>query len=418
MRNGPGKVIAVLDVGTSKVGALIAEIGDDRAVRVLGTGQRACHGVKRGYVADREKTELAIRQAMDQAERNAGITVDSVFVGFSAGGLDSDVASVEVEIGGHQIEQADLDMVLADGQAGLDPGNRTMLHAQPALYTLDGLQGVMNPIGLHAHRLGVDIHVISADTPPIQNLDLTVRHAHLGVERIVATPVAAGLACLTSEERDLGVALVEMGAGVTNVAVFAGGMLVGLSSIAMGANDITDDVASGLATRREHAERLKCFHGSAVMSPRDNHEMVEVMPMGDEEGVEPGRVTRSQLISIIRQRLDLLIGEIGTRLTEMGFAGPGGRQVVLTGGGAELKGIADFAQGALGRSVRLGRPRGVLGLPDTQSGAGFATLAGLALHAASDVADIRRWQASSQTVTRPQAAGLVGRLMTAFKKSY
>jgi cell division protein FtsA len=410
-------VITALDVGTSKVAALIAEVGEDGAIRVLGSGQRACEGVKRGYIADREKAEIAIRQAVDQAERNAGVSVEGAWVGFSAGGLDSDVAHFDVDIGGHQVHQGDLNSVLEEARQNIDPGGRTILHAQPALYTLDDLQGVLNPLGLHANRLGVDIHIVTADTPPVQNLDLTVRHAHLGVESIVAAPLASGMACLSREERELGVALIEMGAGVTNVAVFAGGMLVGLSSIPVGGGDVTDDIASAFATRREHAERLKCFHGAATMTPSDNHAMVEVIGVSDEDGAEAGRATRAQLIAVIRQRLDLIVAEIGQRLIEMGFTGPGGRQVVLTGGGAELKGIADFAQGALGRAVRVGRPAGIIGLPETQGGAAFSCVAGLAIHAASGAADFRGAPGGEQTIVRASAGSIFGRLYAAFRNN-
>src|SRR3546814_12705777 len=131
-------------------------------------------------------------------------------------------------------------------------------------------------------------------------------------------------------------------------------MLVGLSSIPMGAADITDDIAAAFSARREHAERLKCFYGSATNSPRDNHEMIEIMPLSEDDGAEPGRVTRSQLISVIRQRLDLLLGDIGARLNDMGFTGPGGRRIVVCGGGGGLKGLSHFEQGVLGRSVRVG----------------------------------------------------------------
>ena len=417
VRPGSERVIAALDVGSSKVCALIALFSPEGETRVLGSGQRACQGVKRGYVADMEKTELAIRQAVDQAERNAQVNADSAFVSFSAGGLDSDIASVDVDIAGHRIEQADIDLVLSEGKRSLDPGNRTVLHAQPALYTLDGLQGVMNPLGFHANRLGVDIHVITADTPPIRNLDLSVRQAHMGVDKIVAAPVASGLSCLAAEERELGVALVELGAGVTNVAVFARGMLVGLSSIPMGAADITDDIAAAFSTRREHAERLKCFYGSATNSPRDNHEMIEIMPLSEDDGAEPGRVTRSQLISVIRQRLDLLLGDIGARLNDMGFTGPGGRQLVLCGGGAELKGIADFAQGVLGRSVRVGRPRGLVGLPEAQSTAAFSTLAGLALFAGSDNVDITSIGMQENAAPRSLGNALLGKLIQVFRSN-
>ena len=382
--------VAVIDVGSSKVAALIAMVGgaDDAAPRVIGTGQRACAGVRRGLVADMDKTEAAIRGAMDQAERNAGVQAEAVLVNLSAGGLDSEVASVEIDIGGHAITKADIDTLLAAGRSRIDPGARTVLHAQPALYTIDGLTGVSNPLGFHADRLGVDIHVVTAETPPIRNLDLVVRSAHLGVHTIVAAPVASSLACLAREERELGVALVEIGAGVTNVVVHAGGQLVGLVSIAMGAGDITNDIASAFATKRSHAERLKVLHGAATTSPKDNHELVEIPPISDDDGSEGQRVPKAQIIGVVRQRLDLLFGEVARSLVTMGFTGPQARQVVLTGGGAELKAIADFAQGVLGRNVRVARPRGLTAVPEAQSGCAFATLAGLALFAADDVEDL------------------------------
>ncbi len=250
------RLVTAVDIGSSKVSALIAEPGDDGSVKILGTGQRESRGVKRGLVADMERTEGAIREAVEQAERIAGIGVEQVYVGFSAGGLVSSVASVELEIGGRRIEQTDVDQLLAVGQQSMDAGGRMILHALPALYTLDELQGVKKPLGLHADKLAVDIHVVAAEPSPVKNLDLCVRSAHLGVEAIVASPVAAGKACLSDEERELGVALVELGAGVTNVSVFAGGMLVGLKSLPMGGSDITDDIASAFGTRRAEAERM------------------------------------------------------------------------------------------------------------------------------------------------------------------
>jgi len=342
-----------------------------------------------------------------------------VWVSFSAGGLVSDIASVEVDIGGYRIEQTDIDALLAAGRNSIDPDGRMVLHAQPTLYTLDGLTGVKTPLGLHADRLGVDIHVVAAEPSPVRNLDLCVRSAHLAVKSIVAAPIATGMACLSEEERELGVALVELGAGVTNVSLFAGGVLVGLASIPTGSADITDDISSAFGTRRTQAERMKCFHGSATSSPRDNHDMIDVAPIGDEEGAEMARITRAQLISVIRQRLDHWFGEIAKALESLGFSGPVGRQVVLTGGGAELKGIADYAQGVLGRSVRVGRPRGLAGLPDAHSGPAFATLAGLIQFAASDPIDLRRISpVPRQTVVRPTPGNLVQRLIAAFRSSY
>lgn len=414
----PRRLVTALDVGSSKVSALIAEPGEGGELRVLGTGQRESRGVKRGFIADMERTEAAIREAVEQAERIAATNVDQVFVGFSAGGLVSTVASVEVEVGGRRIERHDIDELLAAGRQSMGAGDRMILHATPALYTLDGLQGVKKPLGLHADKLAVDIHVIAADPPPVRNLDLCVRSAHLGVEAIVASPVAAGKACLSEEERELGVALVELGAGVTNVSVFVGGMLVGLKSIAIGGSDITDDIASAFGTRRLDAERMKCFYGSATTSPRDNHDMIELSPMGGgEEGTEATRITRAQLIHVIRQRLEQLMDEIAAALKELGFAGPFGRQVVITGGGSELKGMADYAQGVLGRAVRVGRPK-MPGLPEAHGGPAFATLAGLAQFAASNELDLRQVAQAGHGGPKPAGGSMVQRLISAFRSSY
>jgi len=410
-------LFGAVDIGSSKVSAIILTSGDDGRLRVLGTGQRESRGVKRGYVTDMEATEFAVREAVELAERMSGVTIEEVWASFGADGLVSDVANVEVELGGHQVEQSDINELLSAGKSAIDRGGQTVLHAHPALFTIDRAQGVQQPIGLYANRLGVDIHVIAADPAPLRNLDYVIRSAHLGVKAIVASPVSAAAACLTDEERELGVALVEMGAEVTNVSVHFGGMLVGLRSIPLGAKDITDDIAGAFAVRRRDAERMKCFYGSAMTSPRDNHEMIEAPQMGSEEGAEPLRITRAQLMMVIRQRVEELTNQIDSALKELGFTGPVGRQVVLTGGGAELKNIADYMQGVLGRAVRIGRPRTLTGLPDAHSGPAFATLVGLACLAGSGSGDIRDI-ALGQVTDRRAPQGMIGRLVAAMKGGF
>lgn len=408
-------LITAVDIGSSKVAALIAQ-PTEGGLQVLGAGQRESRGVKHGLVMDMERTEHAIREAVEQAERVARTNIDEAWISFSAGGLYSNVASVEVDLAGQRITDADVDSLLEAGRRSIDPEGRMVLHAQPTLYTLDGLKGVRTPTGLHAERLGVDIHVVSADPSPVRNLDLCVRSAHLAVKSIVASPIATAMACLSEEERELGVALVELGAGVTNVSLFAGGLLVGLASLPIGSAEITDDIASAFGARRAQAERLKCYHGSAQTSPRDNHETVDVAT-GDGDGSEPLRISRAQLIGVIRQRLEVWFGQVEEALKALGFTGPTARRLVLTGGGAELKGIADYAQGVLGRTVRLGRPRGLIGLPDAHSGMSFATLSGLVLFAASNPIDLRQ-AAQPQLTVRGQPAGLMGKLFQALRTGY
>jgi cell division protein FtsA len=409
-------LIAALDIGSSKVSALICTRDGGGGLRVLGTGQRESRGVKRGYITDMVASEASVREAVELAERMAAVTIDEVWASYGAGGLVSDLANVEVALGGHQIEQSDIDQLLAAGRSEIDGGGQVVLHANPALYTIDGVDGVQQPIGLHANTLGVDIHVIAADPAPLRNVDFVIRSAHLGVKAIVASPVAAAVACLTEDERDLGVALVELGAGVTNVSLHVGGMLVGLRSIPLGAKDITDDIASAFAVQRRDAERLKCFYGSAMTSPRDNHEMIEATQIGAEQGGDPIKITRAQLMSVIRQRVEELTAEIEKALKSLGFTGPVGRQVILTGGGAELKNIADYMQGVLGRSVRVGRPRSLTGMPDAHSGPGFSTLVGLAMIAASDRSDIR--DIPIGPINRKAPTGVLGKLVAALRSGF
>ena len=410
-------LIAALDIGSSKVSALIATRDGKDGVRVLGTGQRESRGVKRGYITDIEASEFAVREAVELAERMSGVTIDDVWASYGAGGLASDVANVEVELGGHQVERPDIEQLLTAGREAIDQSGKVVLHAHPALYTIDGAHEVQQPIGLHADRLGVDIHVIAADAPPLRNLDYIIRAAHLGVKAIVASPIAAALACLTEEERELGVALVELGAGVTNVSLHFGGILVGLRSIPFGAKDISDDIAAAFGVNRRDAERLKCFYGSAMTSPRDNHELIDANQSGAGEGADPVRITRAQLMMVIRHRVEELTSEIDKALKELGFGGPVGRPVVLTGGGAELKNIADYMQGVLGRTVRVGRPRTIPGLPDAHSGPAFSTLVGLARLASGGSGDLRDI-ALGTTIRQPASKGLVGRLISALKQGY
>jgi cell division protein FtsA len=407
-------LIAALDIGSSKVSALIATRDSDDRLRVLGTGQRESRGVKRGYITDIEQGEFAVREAVELAERMSGVTIDDVWASYGAGGLASEVANVEVELGGHQVEPSDIEQLLGAGREKIDRGGKITLHAHPALYTIDGAQEVRQPIGLHADRLGVDIHVIAADAPPLRNVDYIIRAAHLGVKAIVASPIAAALACLTEEERELGVALVELGAGVTNVSIHFGGILVGLQSIPLGAKDISDDIAATFGVNRRDAERLKCFYGSAMTSPRDNHELIDANQAGAEEGAEPVRITRAQLMTVIRHRVEELTAQIDSALKILGFGGPVGRRVVLTGGGAELKNVADYMQGVLGRSVRIGRPRTLAGLPEAHGGPAFSTLVGLAILGGSSSGDIRDI-ALGTLVRQPAPKGVLGRLVAAIR---
>ncbi len=419
------RVFGAVNLGSFRISAMVAGISETGEMIVLGSSHRASQGIKRGYVTDMQAATYAVRDAVERAERMANTSVQSVWIGCSGAGLASQVAQVEVEIGGRRIEQDDVDHLLVAGRDVIRPDGRMVLHAQPAHYTLDGAHGVAQPLGLHAERLGVDIHVMLADGAPVRNITEAVQNAHLQVEAVVGSPVASGFACLSPEEKDLGVALVEIGGEVTNVSLHAGGMLVGLASIPMGSADITDAIASAFGIRRFQAERLKCVNGSALASPADHREMVPVNAPGEEHSGplarhadDKNRIPRAELISVITAQLGRLMEEVNKALRGLGFTGQRGQQVVLTGGGAELVGLADFAQAALGKPVRLGTMPRITGLAEAHAKPGFATLAGLVLYAAADPVDIRTIGPNHTATTRYSGVGMVSRVFTALKEYF
>jgi cell division protein FtsA len=420
------RVFGAVNIGSFRISAMIAGVSETGEMVVLGSGHRAAQGIRRGYVTDMAAATYAVRDAIERAEKLAGTSVSSVWIGCSGAGLASRIAPVEIDIGGRRIEEEDIEHLLVSARDSLEPDGRMVLHAQPACYFLDGAEGIANPCGLHAERLGVDIHVMLADGAPMRNLTEAVQNAHLEVEAMVASPLATGYACLTAEERDLGVALVEFGAQVTNVSVYMGGMLVGLATIPRGSADITDAIASAFGVRRFQAERLKCVHGSAIASPADHRELIPVGGPGEDSGGavargadDKNRIPRAELISVITGELDQLVSDVGRALESLGYSGRQGRQVVLTGGGAELAGLADYAQAALGKPVRIGRPPQLKGLPEAHGVPGFATLAGLVLYAAEDPIDIRAVGSRFQPVHRLSGLRLqLWRVWTAMKEYF
>ena len=419
------RVFGAVNLGSFRISAMIAGLTETGEMVVLGSSHRASQGIKRGYVTDMQAATYAVRDAVERAEKMANTSISSVWIGCSGAGLASQVAQVEVDVGGRRIEAEDIEHLLVSARDVIQPDGRMVLHAQPAHYMLDGADGVADPKGLHAERLGVDIHVMLADGAPVRNITEAVQNAHLQVEAVVGSPVAAGHACLTSEERELGVALVEFGGEVTNVSVYAAGMLLGLATIPMGSADITDAIASAFGIRRFQAERLKCVHGSAIPSPADHREMIPVNAPGEEatgplarHADDKNRIPRAGLVSVITLQVGRLMEEVGKALKGLGFTGQRGQQVVLTGGGAELAGLADFAQSALGKPVRVGKVQHLKGLPEAHATPGFATLAGLVLYAAADPIDIRTIGPSYTPTFDYKGFAVVGRVYRALREYF
>jgi len=385
--SGKGGIIAALDVGSSKITCFIARI-DAAAegtsappVRVIGIGQKVSRGVRAGAVVDMDLAEEAIRAAVDQAERMAGMTVRDVLVTASAGGPRSHRLSVRVAIGGQEVGADDLARVLKHGQTHCVTDDQTVMHAIPVGYTIDGSPRIMDPIGMFGDRLGVDMHVVSAAPGPLRNLLVCIERCHLTPVGIVCAPYASGLASLVEDEIDLGVVCIDLGGGTTSISAFVEGSLLHVDVLPVGGQHVTNDIARGLSTPLAHAERMKTLYGSALASPSDEREMIDVPQVGEDSGDAANHIPRSMLTGIIQPRVEETLELVRDRLMASGIGSMVGRRVVLTGGASQLTGLRDIAARVLDKQVRLGRPLRVAGLAEATGGPAFAACAGLLLYA-------------------------------------
>lgn len=380
---GSDRLVAALDIGTTKVCCIVAEVDKDDQTNVLGMGYRVSGGVRAGAVVDMDQTEAAIRAAVDQAERVADQTIDEVIVNLSAGSPRSRIVEMDATIDGYQVSQTDVDRLVKAAADQITAEDHAIIHAFPACYSIDGAMGVSEPVGMFGNRLSVALHVLTAAQGPLRNLEACVERAHLGAVRKVITPYASGLATLVDDEIELGAACVDIGGGTTSISVFARGAMVHADIIPMGGKDITDAIARELLTPLDDAERLKTLHGSALASRSDEQEIIDVPQMGESEFGDDGinRVPRSALTGTIQGQMEKIFEAVREKLAASGFDSVSGHRVVLTGGASQLAGARELAQQVLGKQVRIGRPRGIAGLPDSATGPAFSTCAGLLVYA-------------------------------------
>jgi cell division protein FtsA len=383
--------VSVLDIGTHKIACLIAELhpvpptdvlrGRTHIARVIGIGHHKAEGMKGGAVIDLEAAENAIRHTLHAAERMARAEVESVIVSLTGGRLASRHFEGAVAVHGtvkpHDVHNA---LSVASEQV-VSPG-RTVLHTMPVGYAIDSQRGVLDPSGMMASNLGVDMHVVTADLAAARNLMLAVERCHVGIEAVVAAPYASGLAVLTDDEAEMGVTVIDMGAGTTSVGVFSNGHLVHIDAFAMGGNHITADLARGLSTRMSAAERLKTLYGSTLAMSTDDRDRVAVPQIDEDDRETQVHVPKAQLNRIIAPRVEEMLELVRDRLKHAGFP-PQGRRIVLTGGASQLMGVSDVARKILTQNsgqVRIGRPLGIRGLPDAAKGPGFAAAVGLLVY--------------------------------------
>jgi cell division protein FtsA len=382
------RLVAGLDIGSAKTTAIIAEVVGDLprhpTLKILGVGQARTTGLRRGVVSDIEETTRSIRKAMQDAERMAGAQVDQVYVGIAGEHVQAMTSKGIVAVNGDEISKSDVDRANEVARAQQIPQDRELLHAIPQEYTVDKNHGIRDPIGMVGMRLETEMYLVTIGSSPAMNLRRAVEKAGYKVRELVLEPLASALSVLTEDEKELGVALIEMGAGTTDLAIFHEGKIRHLGTLGFGGNNVTNDIVHGLGVTQNDAEKLKERYGCAYEPLVDPAEVIQ-LPSTAAQGER--QIPRELLAHIIHQRTDEIF-DLAQR--EIGASGYGGRLsagIVLTGGAATVQGIVELATDVFGSGVRVGSPaENIGGLTDSVEAPRFATVVGLAQYGAHRLA--------------------------------
>src|SRR5438552_10958740 len=380
----PERLVGGLDIGSAKTTALIAEVVGDRqrnaTVKILGVGQARTTGLRRGIVSDIEETTRSIKKAIQDAERMAGAQVQSIYAGIAGEHVRAMISTGVVAVNGDEITKADVDRANDVARTQPIPQARELLHAIPQEYTVDRSSGVRDPIGMIGTRLETEMYLVTIGSSPAMNLRKSVERAGYSVRDLVLEPLASALSVLTEDEKELGVALVEMGAGTTDIAVFHEGKIRHLGTINFGGNNVTSDIVQGIGVTQADAERLKERYGCAyepLVDPEDVLQLPSTVAQGERH------IQRQVLAHIIHQRMDEIFNLVLSEIQRAGFAQRLNGGVVITGGAAAMQGVGELAADVFGTGVRIGLPEeNIGGLSDSVQAPRFATVVGLALYGA------------------------------------
>ncbi len=370
-----------LDLGTTKVCAIVGQVKDDGQVDIVGIGISPSHGLKKGVVVNIDSTVESIKKAVQEAELMAGIEINSVFVGISGGHIRGINSRGVAAIKNREVGPPDVARAIDGARAVNIPMDQQILHVLPQEFIIDDQDGIKDPLGMSGTRLDVKVHIITGAVTAIQNIVKSCSRAGLHVSDLVLQPLASSRAVLTSEEQELGVVVVDIGGGTTDLAFFLEGSLWHTEVLPIGGNHLTNDIAIGLRTPASEAEKIKIKYGCALSSLVKHEETLDVPSVG---GRPPRLLSRQILCEIIEPRVEELFGMVQQRLKKTGFEDMFASGVVLTGGTALMEGAQDAAERYLGLPIRRGAPRNIGGLMDVVNSPIYATGVGLVIYAAEN----------------------------------
>jgi cell division protein FtsA len=403
-------VIVGLDIGTSKVLALVGEITADGAIEVIGLGSQPSRGLKKGVVVNIESTVQSIQRAVEEAELMADCEIHSVYAGIAGSHVRSLNSHGVVAIRDREVTHGDVEHVIDAAKAVAIPADQRILHVLPQEFLIDGQEGIRDPIGMSGVRLEAKVHIVTGADSAAQNIIKCVQRCGLVVEDVVLEQLASSFAVLTDDEKELGVCLVDVGGGTTDIAVFSGGAIRHTAVIPIAGDQVTNDIAVSMRTPTQYAEDIKIRYACALSQLANPDESIEVPSVGDRPA---RRLARQTLAEVVEPRYEELFNLIREELRRSGFEEVIAAGIVLTGGSARMEGAIELAEEIFHVPVRLGLPGHVRGLSDVVRNPIYSTGVGLLLYARENSAPASRSAALTGNV-----AGVLGRMKSWFKGNF
>ncbi len=376
-RKGEKNLIVGLDIGTSKVVALVGELKTDGGIEVIGLGSHPSRGLKKGVVVNIESTVQSIQRAVEEAELMAGCEIHSVLCGIAGSHIRSLNSHGIQGVKDREVTQTDVERVIDAARAVAIPADQKILHILPQEYIIDGQDGIKEPVGMSGVRLEARVHMVTGAVSAAQNIIKCVRRCGLEVDDLVLEQLASSHAVLQEDEKELGVCLVDIGGGTTDIAVFTDGSIRHTAVIPIAGDQVTNDIAVALRTPTQHAEEIKVKYACALRQLAGSDENIEVPSIGDRPA---RRLTRQTLAEVVEPRYEELLGLVQAELRRSGFEDLVAGGVVLTGGSSKMEGLIELAEEVFHMPVRLGMPQYVSGLADVVRNPIYATGVGLLLY--------------------------------------
>ncbi len=372
------QLIVGLDIGTSKVLALVGEVAADNSVEVIGFGSQPSRGLKKGVVVNIESTVQSIQRAIEEAELMAGCEIHSVFAGIAGSHVRSLNSHGVVAIRDKEVGETDVQHVIDAAKAVAIPADQKILHVLPQEYIIDGQEGIRDPVGMSGVRLEAKVHIVTGADSAAQNIEKCIQRCGLTVDDVVLEQLASSYSVLTDDEKELGVCIVDIGGGTTDIAVFSNGAIRHTAVIPIAGDQVTNDIAVSMRTPTQYAEDIKIRYACALSQLANPDESIEVPSVGDRPA---RRLARQTLAEIVEPRYEELFGLIREELRRSGFEEVIAAGIVLTGGSAKMEGAIELAEEIFHVPVRLGMPTGVKGLSDVITNPIYSTGVGLLLYA-------------------------------------